>query len=363
MKIVIFGLTITSTWGNGHGTLWRGLCRAMHARGHSLAFYERDVPYYASDRDLPEVPWCRVVLYPSWTAIAARVRRDLADADVAIVTSYCPDGPDASDAVLASRVPRKVFYDLDSPITLERIRRGERVPYLPDEGLGGFDLVLSYAGGAALDELKACLGARAVAPLYGSVDPGVHRPVPSVQAQLNDLSYLGTYAADRQDALERLFVAPAASSPTKRFALAGSQYPADFPWRENIFYLSHMPPADHPAFFCSSALTLNVTRAAMAKVGFCPSGRLFEATACGTPVISDWWEGLDSFFEPEHEVLVARDTADVNAALERPDEERRRIGRQARERTLTCHTAAVRAGQLEQLLERGCRAEAEAGVA
>jgi spore maturation protein CgeB len=357
MKIVIFGLTITSTWANGHGTLWRGLCRAMHARGHSLAFYERDVPYYASDRDLPEVRWCRVILYRSWPEVAAQVRRDLADADVAIVTSYCPDGQGASDAVLQSRVPRKVFYDLDSPITLERIRRGERVAYLPDAGLGGFDLVLSYAGGTVLEELKASLGARAVAPLYGSVDPNVHRPVPSVTSQLNDLSYLGTYAADRQDTLERLFVASAAASPSKRFALAGSQYPADFPWRQNIFYLSHMAPADHPAFFCSSALTLNVTRGPMAKAGFCPSGRLFEASACGTPVISDWWEGLDHFFEPGREVLVARDTHDVADALGRSDEERRRIGRQARERTLTCHTAAVRAEQLEHLLERGVRAE------
>lgn len=360
MKIVIFGLTITSTWANGHGTLWRGLCRAMHARGHSVTFYERDVPYYASARDLLDVPWCRVVLYPSWPDVAAQVRRDLLDADAAIVTSYCPDGQDASDAVLQSRVPRRVFYDLDSPITLERIRRGERVAYLPDAGLGGFDLVLSYAGGAVLNELKAWLGARAVAPLYGSVDPNVHRPVPSVTSQLNDLSYLGTYAADRQDILERLFVGSAAASPSKRFALAGSQYPADFPWRENISYLSHMPPAHHPAFFCSSGLTLNVTRAPMAKAGFCPSGRLFEASACGTPVVSDWWEGLDEFFEPEREVLVARETRDVTGALARSDEERRRIGRQARERTLTCHTADVRAAQLERLLEPGWRAEAGA---
>jgi spore maturation protein CgeB len=360
MKIIIFGLTISSTWGNGHGTLWRGLCRALHAGGHDLVFYEQDVPYYAAQRDLETAPWCRIVLYPSWNEVRAEACRDLADADVAMVTSYCPDGPVASAAVLDSRAARKVFYDLDSPITLERVRRGDTVPYLPFEGLAGFDLVLSYAGGIALEGLKASLGARAVAPLYGSVDPSVHHPVPPVAARRNDLSYLGTYAADRQEALDRFFLAPADALRARRFALAGSQYPGDFPWRENVFYFSHMTPADHPAFFCSSSLTLNVTRAAMVETGFCPSGRLFEASACGTPVISDWWEGLDQFFEPDREVLIANDTGDVIDAFGRSDEERRRIGLQARERTLACHTAAVRASQLERLLEPGWPAEAGA---
>jgi spore maturation protein CgeB len=361
VKAVIFGLTISSAWGNGHATLWRGLCRALHAMGHEIVFFEQDVPYYAQHRDLFGADWCRLVLYREFSEILDAARRELADADVGIVTSYCPDGPGASQIVLDSSLPRKVFYDLDSPVTLGQLARGEAVPYLPAEGLGGFDLVLSYAGGAALEGLKQRLGARVVAPLYGSADPDLHRPVAPVAAQRNDLSYLGTYAADRQRLLEELFIAPARLRPERRFVLAGSQYPADFPWGANIFYLRHMPPPDHPALFCSSAWTLNITRGAMAAVGYCPSGRLFEATACGTPVVTDWSEGLDEFFDPYREVLVARGTDDILAALDMPDDERQRIGAAGRERTLQCHTAAVRARELERLLEPSwCR---QVGVA
>jgi spore maturation protein CgeB len=290
------------------------------------------------------------VLYREWHDIAHVVHEHLEDADAAIVTSYCGDGRLAAAAVRESDVPRKVFYDLDSPITLDRVARGEIVAYLPDEGFAGFDLVLSYAGGTAIDGLKR-LGASRVAPLYGCVDPVVHRPVVPSPGRRNDLSYLGTYSADRQDVLERLFVAPARVRGDRLFALAGSQYPADFPWTLNMLYFWHVPPADHPSLFCSSGLTLNITRGPMAAVGHCPSGRLFEATACGAAVVSDWWDGLDRFFAPPEEILIARDTNDVLAALDLSAAERERVARRGRERTLDCHTAAVRARELEQLLE------------
>jgi spore maturation protein CgeB len=351
MKLVIFGLTISSAWGNGHATLWRALCRALHADGHTVVFFEHDVPYYAQHRDMHDAPWCALRLYANWAAITADAARELADADVAIVTSYCPDARIATRLVLDSNVPRKVFYDLDSPVTLDRLAKGETVEYLPADGLGEFDLVLSYAGGAALDGLKQQAGARSVAPLYGSVDPDVHRPVPSSPQLRSDLSYLGTYAADRQHALERLFIRPARLRPDRSFALAGSQYPDNFPWAENMRYFWHMPPVSHAAMFCSSDLTLNITRGAMAAVGHCPSGRLFEATACGAVVISDWWEGIDQFFAPSREVLIARDTEDVLAALDLSDRARRQIAKAGRERTLDCHTARVRARELEALLE------------
>lgn len=351
MKAVIFGLTISSAWGNGHATLWRGLCRAMNAAGHDVVFFERDVPYYAHHRDMFGADWCRLVLYDDWNDASSQARRELTDADVGLVTSYCPDGRAASGLVLDSSVARKVFYDLDSPVTLDRLIRGEPVAYLPEDGLGAFDLVLSYAGGPAIDGLRQMTGARVVAPLYGSVDPELHHPVAAVRECRNDLSYLGTYSADRQDVLEQLFIAPARHRPDRRFALAGSQYPPDFPWTDNTLYFSHMPPSDHPGFFCSSGLTLNITRAPMAAIGYCPSGRLFEATACGTAVISDWWKGLDQFFDPWREIVIARDTTDVLAALDLSDNERGRIGAAGRERTLDCHTAAMRARELERLLE------------
>lgn len=351
MKLVIFGLTISSSWGNGHATLWRGLCRALARQGHRVVFFERDVPYYAHHRDLAELPGTDLRLYTSWEEVLPEARRETADADAALVTSYCPDGVAASDLVLSTSGLLSVFYDLDTPITLERLRGGEEVPYLPSQGLGGFDLVLSYTGGEALTELQERLGARRVAPLYGSVDPETHCPADPVPAFQGDFSYLGTYAADRQEALERLFLKPARRLPGKRFVIGGAQYPGDFPWGENVFFVRHLPPADHPAFFASSPLTLNVTRAAMASMGYCPSGRLFEAAACGTAVLSDTWEGLSDFFEPGREIFTAGTPEETLEILTLPREEVERVARAARERTLAEHTAERRASQMVEMVE------------
>ena len=350
MKLVIFGLTVSSSWGNGHATIWRALCRALAGRGHRVVFFERDVPYYASHRDLTELPGGQLYLYADWAEVLPLAQRQLADADVAMVTSYCPDGLAASDLVLASRARLRTFYDLDTPVTLARLQAGETVDYIGPRGLQDFDLVLSFTGGAALTALQTRLGARRVAPLYGSVDPEAHRPALAVAAYRADLSYLGTYAADRQAALERLFLEPARRLPGQRFVIGGALYPAEFPWRENIFFVRHLPPAQHAAFFCSSRLTLNVTRGAMAQMGHCPSGRLFEAAACGAPLLSDWWAGLDSFFTPGAEILVAHTAEDTVNALQLSDAQRARMARAARARTLEEHTAARRAAELEAVL-------------
>jgi spore maturation protein CgeB len=351
MKIVVFGLAISSSWGNGHATLWRGLCRALADRGHLVVFFERDVPYYAAHRDLRELPHGRLYLYPDWRSIAATAIAELRDADAGIITSFCPDAGAAEEALLDGPRARKVFYDLDTAVTLDRLERGESVPYISANGLAAYDLVLSYTGGRSLRQLSERLGARRTAPLYGSVDPAAHQPVAPIDLFRADLSYLGTYADDRQDGVDRLFLAPARQRADRRFVLGGSQYPADFPWTPNIFYMRHVAPEYHPAFYSSSRLTLNVTRRAMADTGFCPSGRLFEAAACGAPVLSDEWEGLDAFFMPGEEILVAHDTADAVAALDADDRELDRIARAARDRTLSEHTAARRAHELEQLLE------------
>jgi spore maturation protein CgeB len=350
MKIVIFGLTVSSSWGNGHATLWRGLIRALRGRGHQVVFFEKDVPYYASARDLTELPWGALVLYPEWEDVRSRARSELAEADIAMVTSYCPDGRAAADLMLSSPARCRVFYDLDTPVTLERLRAGEPVFYLP-AGLEAFDLVLSFTGGAALDELKTRLGARRVAPLYGSVDPEVHAPAPPRQEFRADLSYLGTYSDDRQAGVDALFVEPARRCGALRFVIGGTQYPHSFPWTDNIFFVRHLPPSDHPSFYGSSRLTLNVTRRAMAAMGYCPSGRLFEAAACGVPIVSDDWPGLELFYEPGREILVARTTEDVLGSLSLPGEELARIARAARERTLTEHTADRRALDLERTVE------------
>jgi spore maturation protein CgeB len=351
MKLVIFGLTVSSSWGNGHATLWRGLIRALAARGHDVVFFERDVPYYAHNRDLHALPAGTLVLYGDWAENLPLARAHLADADVAMVTSYQPDGVAATEVVLQSPAAVRTFYDLDTPVTLDALRSGREVAYLGPRGLADFDLVLSYTGGEALRQLRSRLGARRVAPLYGHVDPDVHRPVAPSEAYRADLSYLGTYAADRQAALERLFIHPARRLPEQRFLIGGAQYPQDFPWVDNLWFRRHVPPGDHPAFFSSSRWTLNVTRRAMAEMGWCPSGRLFEAAACGCPVISDAWEGLDAFFRPGEEIVIARDADEVVAAMRMPDAERDTLARRARERTLEAHTSAHRAAELEALLD------------
>ena len=352
MRLVVFGLTVSSSWGNGHATLWRGLWRALVERGHGLVFFERDVPYYAEHRDVTQLPGGELVLYRDWEEVRARAGREVDAADAVMVTSYCPDGAAAARLIADSDTAGvKLFYDMDTPVTLESVREGRSVPYLGPRGLRDFHLVLSYTGGPALQALQSLLGARRVAPLYGHVDPQVHRRVPSAAHYTADLSYLGTYAADRQAALEALFIEPARRLPQRDFLIGGAQYPADFPWTANIRFVRHLPPAEHPSFFSSSRLTLSVTRRAMAENGWCPSGRLFEAAACGTPVLSDAWDGLDEFFAPGREILIARTTEEAVAALELGDDELGRIARAARERVLASHTSAHRARELESLLE------------
>jgi spore maturation protein CgeB len=351
MHLVIFGLTLSSSWGNGHATLWRGLLKALAARGHSAVFFERDMPYYRGARDgwTPPVG-VSLRLYEDIDGIKAEIKRELSQADAAFVTSFCPDGVAASRLVLDSHAA-KVFYDLDTPVTLDALDSCVPVPYLPVEGLGEFDLVLSYTGGRALERLQERLGARRVAPLYGWVDPDVHTPAHRVADFRAELSYLGTFAADRQVALDELFLQPARQNPQGRFVIGGAQYPDDFPWLANIHFVRHLPPELHSAFFGSCRATLNITRRAMADYGYCPSGRLFEAAACGAVILTDTWVGLQEFFTLGSEVIAVSTTADVLAALSLSDAELSRIAQAARLRTLEQHAAAARALELEKLFE------------
>jgi spore maturation protein CgeB len=310
------------------------------------------VPYYAGARDLYELPdRGRLRLYGKIEDIREEVKRDLRDADLALCTSFCPDAAAASELILEYGAGIRAFYDLDTPVTLDCFKANNPVAYLPNGGLADFDMVLSYTGGQALEELKTRLGARFVAPLYGSVDPESYHPVPLREEFRSTLSYLGTYAADRQEALTRLFLEPAKVVAEGRFLIGGAQYPDSFPWGTNIFFVRHLPPSMHPAFFCSGRATLNVTRGVMAEYGFCPSGRLFEAAACGVPLLTDDWEGLDSFFVPEREILRVSSSVDVINALSLSDNELRAIANAARERTLAEHSGNCRVEQLEKICE------------
>ena len=353
MKITIFGLTLSSSWGNGHATPWRAILRALHRMGHQLTFFEKDVRYYYKHRDFSQCDFCRLVLYSDWHAIRPQALREAAVSDVVISTSYLPEGACINDELLSLPAPLHVYYDLDSPITLRRLRQNDQgLDYIRADQLSAFDLCLSFVGGRALAQFEHDWRARRTAPLYGCVDPDIHfrKEVPSEFRCL--LSYMGTYAADRQCKLEALFLEPARRLTEKRFVLAGAMYPPEMVRPRNLQWFPHVGPADHAALYSSSSATLNITRAEMADYGFCPSGRFFEAAACGTPVISDIWEGIDQFFAPGNELLLVRNTSDVLALLQISPEGLEKIGARARERTLDEHTGAVRAHQLVRALEQ-----------
>lgn len=349
---MIFGLTISSAWANGHATPWRGLLKALAAAGHQATFFERDVEYYAAQRDLPAPAFCDLLLYREWADVVPRASEAVHNADVAIVTSYCPDGLAACRLVLDTAGLQHVFYDLDTPVTLAALERhGVAVPdgarYITPDLIPEFDLYLSFTGGPILDELRTRWGARRTAALYGSVDPEVHAPVAEPPADYRcALGYLGTYAADRQPTLDRLLIQPARERPGERFFVVGSLYPPELEWPANVAMRWHLDPAEHPAFYSANRLTLSVTRQAMLEWGYTPSGRLFEATCCGTPVLTDRFPGVAEFFAPGGEILVADSPQDVEAALALSDAEVQRIGEAARARTLAHHTGAARASEL-----------------
>jgi len=348
MKIVIFGLSITSAWGNGHATTFRALCAALHNRGHRITFFEKDLEWYASNRDLPRPPYCELVIYGSWSEILQRVKRELVGCDVAVVGSYFPDGYAAIDLVADSNAPVKAFYDIDTPITVSQLREKGKTDYLRAEQICGFDLYFSFTGGPMLRELEERFGASRAVPLYCSFDPNHYRTFGVNQRFACDMSYMGTYAADRQSKIEEFLFQPARQLPGLRFIVAGPQYPKDIRWPENVRRIKHLNPRWHARFYSSSRLTLNVTRRDMVRAGYSPSVRLFEAAACGATIVSDNWPGLDLFFHVGTEILVPTHAHDVTRYLTESDPaELRRIGRAAQDRVLAEHTSARRAEQFE----------------
>lgn len=345
LRIVILGLSITSSWGNGHATTYRSLVRALSRRGHELLFLERDMPWYRDYRDLPRPPFGTTHLYDSVAALARQWRRPLRDADLVILGSYVPDGIAVAELIQRTASGLIAFYDIDTPVTLAAVAAGS-CPYLSARLIPRFDLYLSFTGGPALRRIEDCYGARMARALYCSVDPDCHSP--QALAAEWDLGYLGTYSVDRQASLDRLIRDPARRWPAGRFAVAGSLYPPELTWPENVERTEHIAPGEHATFYARQRFTLNVTRAEMIRWGYSPSVRLFEAAACGVPIISDWWPGLDSFFEPGREILVAHSADQVLGCLRAlPEAARLSLARRARRRVLASHTASHRAAELE----------------
>ena len=355
MKLVVLGLSLSSSWGNGHATTYRALLKAFAARGHEVLFLERDVPWYAKQRDLADPDWCSLCFYADVNDLA-RFTPEIADADAVIVGSYVPDGV-AVGYFVQETAGLTAFYDIDTPVTLTKLARGD-FEYLSPDLIPGYDLYLSFTGGPTLTRLEREFGSPAARALYCSVDADAYRPADVLKRW--DLSYLGTYSPDRQPTLERLLIEPARARPDLRFVVAGPQYPADIDWPENVERIDHLAPADHAAFYTASRWTLNVTRADMIAAGWSPSVRLFEAAACATPIISDVWDGLGTLFEPGREIILARGPGDVIAALENGDAPA--IGEAARARALAAHTATHRAAELERYLQEAATHQHSADV-
>jgi spore maturation protein CgeB len=348
MTIVILGLSITSSWGNGHATTYRGLVRELRARGHDVLFLERDVEWYAGNRDMPQPAFARLGLYTSLAelhdAYAAEIRR----ADCVIVGSYVPEGIAVGEWVAREAGGLTAFYDIDTPITVAALERGD-CEYLSAALVPQYDLYLSFTGGPMLEQIERAHGSPCARPLYCSFDPECY--FPEAAAPRWDLGYMGTYSEDRQPGLERLCLDAARQSPETRVVVAGPGYPASIAWPANADRIAHLPPPEHQRFYTSLRFALNLTRADMARAGYSPSIRLFEAAGCGTAIITDDWPGLSSFFMPGVEVVVARTTADTLGYLhDLPDDERAAVGARGLARVRAEHTAAHRAEELEGYL-------------
>jgi len=350
--IVIFGLSLTSSWGNGHATTYRALIRALAEQGHRVLFLERDVPWYAGQRDLPEPEFCELDLYTDPDAALDRHADRLSAADAVIVGSYVPDGIALIDRLAAMDLRQLCFYDIDTPVTLARLERGEE-EYLARRQIPLFDVYLSFSGGRVLDRLERDWGARRAEALYCSVDARRYRPTGEAKAW--DMGYLGTYSPDRQVRLEELLIEPARALPGMRFVVAGPQYPEGIDWPANVERIEHLPPEHHASFYSRQRFTLNVTRDDMIAAGWSPSVRLFEAAACATPVISDPWPGLTDLFPEGEAIVIARDRDDVIEALRRLDADARAIGERARGIVAQDHTGAARAAELVRALRTGTR--------
>jgi spore maturation protein CgeB len=345
LEIVIFGLSITSSWGNGHATTYRALVRALAARGHRVTFIERDVPWYRQHRDLSDPPYCRVALYEDLRQVASRHTALVSSADLVVLGSYVPSGALLADWITMRTTGVTAFYDIDTPVTLAKLEEGS-AEYMTAALVPRFDLYLSFAGGPLLATIERRFGSPRARPLYCGVDPQLHRPIRCPRRWA--LGYLGTYSEDRRAGVSELLLAPAKRLGRERFVIGGAQYPGRPPWPANLEHIEHLPPRAHAGFYCAQRYTLNITRARMIEAGFSPSVRLFEAAACGVPIITDRWAGIETMLRPGEEVLVVDRSGEVVDILQDLPEERRiAVAAAARRRVLSAHTAEQRAWQLE----------------
>ena len=349
MNIVIIGLSITSSWGNGHATTYRGLVRELTKRGHDVLFLERDVEWYASNRDLPKPPFGRTQLYSTVDELKERFATHVQEADAVIVGSYVHEGIAIGEWVANNARGVKAFYDIDTPVTLAKLVNGD-IDYLSRALIPKYDIYLSFTGGPTLRRIEREFGSPMARALYCSFDPELYFPEP--HAMKWDLGYMGTYSHDRQPPLDAFMLEAARQWPEGKFIVAGPMYPDSIRWPANVERIVHLSPREHRAFYNAQRFTLNITRDDMRVAGYSPSVRLFEAAACATPIISDEWDGIGELFTIDEEILISHSAPDTLRYIrEMPEQKRRAMGEKAGQRVLREHTAAHRAEELERYLK------------
>jgi spore maturation protein CgeB len=357
MKIAFFASSLVSAYWNGAATYYRGIVRALHERGHRVTFYEPDAYDRQKHRDMADPPWAKVVVYSAQSEEEVlRTVEQARGADLVVKAS----GVGVHDALLERAVldlqgpaTRVVFWDVDAPATLDRVHGDAADPFRPL--IPRYDLVLTYGGGEPVRQAYLGLGARDCVPIYNALDPATHHPVPPEPRFECELAFLGNRLPDREARVEEFFLRAAAQLPDRRMLLGGSGW-GDKPLPANVQYLGHVYTADHNAFNCTPRAVLNVSRESMARYGFSPATRVFEAAGAAACLITDAWEGLETFFEPGTEVLVAKSGDEVAQHVAALDAQRARaIGQAAYRRVLAEHTYAHRAAQVDAVLAGGRR--------
>lgn len=352
LNIAFFGSSLVSAYWNGAATYYRGIIRALSDLGHHVTFYEPDAYERQQHRDMPDPDWAKVVVYPATEDAVAQMLEQAKGADLVVKAS----GIGVFDAwleaaVLSLQSPTTLvaFWDVDAPATLDQLQRDPTDPlrsHLPK-----YDLVLTYGGGDPVVQAYTALGARRCVPIYNALDPTTHHPVPANPAFTADLAFLGNRLPDREQRVEQFFLEAAAQLPDQQFLLGGNGW-ADKPMPPNVRYLGHVYTTDHNAFNCTPRAVLNISRESMARYGFSPATRVFEAAGAGACLLTDDWQGLELFLEPDREVLVVQNGADVAEKLRSlTAEQAQRIGQAARQRVLAEHTYTHRAAQLEAVLD------------
>ncbi|MCB0310133.1 MAG: glycosyltransferase [Bdellovibrionales bacterium] len=346
LNFVFIGLSLSSSWGNGHATTYRGLLRELSSLGHAVHFLECDQKWYRENRDLKEPEYCCLHIYSDLSELKNLYAELVENADIVVVGSYVVAGCAVGEWVQKIASGITAFYDIDTPVTL-RLLEKDKCPYLSRELIEGYQYYFSFSFGPVLERIEAEYGARCVLPLLCSVDPEIYQPK-SIEQKF-ELGYLGTYSRDRQGSLENFLIGAAKRLPGREFVVAGPQYPARNEWPDNVQYYDHICPMQHSEFYCSQRFTLNLTRSDMRALGYSPSVRIFEAAACGVPIISDVWPGLSELFRIDQEIFITSSVEQTVMILRETSEEARaRVAANARKRVLESHTARTRACELER---------------